>query len=44
MVDMTVVQKTHTDTFHKEGKPQKVTVLKDLAVLRVLHQNIFMES
>lgn len=38
---MTVVQKTHTD---KEGKPQKVTALKDLAVLRVPHQNILTES
>ena len=28
--DLTVVQKTITDTFHKEGKPQKVQLQKKL--------------
>ncbi|MED6272542.1 hypothetical protein CHARACLAT_031476 [Characodon lateralis] len=41
--DWTDVQKTVTDSLHKEGKPQK-SLLKKLVVHRVLYSGIFIES
>ncbi len=45
--DLTVVQKTIIDTLHKEGKPNKHSLAKKLAVIdshRVLYPSMLTES